>query len=178
MSMFKKQPLYLTVAFVAFAGGVAVRSASLLGAAPSVQAATPHTSVAFIVNAENPQTEFSIGDLRRMLLGEVTRWSDGRKITMAMREPGSAERDAVLQLICRMNEADFTRYLLHAAYRGESQAALKQLDTSTGVRRFVFNVPGAIGYVRADEVDQTVKVIRIVGTVKESAASGLTLRTK
>lgn len=176
--MFKKQPLYLIIAFVAFAAAVPVRSASPLEDASSAQVATPHTSVAFIVNAGNPQSELSIGDLRRMLLGEVTRWSHGQKITMAMREPGSAERDAVLQLICRMKEADFTRYQLLVAYRGESQAALKQLDTSTGVRRFVFNVPGAIGYVRADEVDQTVKVIQIVGTVKDSAASGLTLRTK
>jgi len=27
--------------------------------------------------------------------------------------------------------------------------------------RFIFNTPGAIGYVRADEVDDTVKVLRI-----------------
>lgn len=28
------------------------------------------------------------------------------------------------------------------------------------MRKFVFNVPGAIGYLRADEVDDLVKVIR------------------
>jgi hypothetical protein len=31
------------------------------------------------------------------------------------------------------------------------------------VRKFVFNVPGAIGYVRVTDVDDTVKVIRIDG---------------
>ena len=95
-----------------------------------------------------------------------------------MREPGISERDAVLSLICRMTETDFTRYLLHAAYRGESQAAPKQLDTSMGVRRFIFNVPGAIGYVRGDEVDESVKVIRIAGTVPDVTVVGLALRTK
>ena len=75
-----------------------------------------------------------------------------------------------------MTKADFTRYVLRAAYRGESQTGLKQLDTPMGVRRFVFNVPGAIGYVRADEVDQSVKTVRIVGAVPDAHVSGLTLR--
>jgi ABC-type phosphate transport system substrate-binding protein len=176
--MFKKRPLYLAVALVAVAGGVTALSATPQGRASSGDAVTPHNSVAFIVNKDNPQTELAIGDLRRILLGEVTRWPDGRRLTVVMREPGAPERDAVLRLICRMTETDFTRYLLHAAYRGESQATPKQLDTSMGVRRFIFNVPGAIGYVRGDEVDESVKVIRIAGTVSDVMVVGLTLRTK
>jgi hypothetical protein len=31
------------------------------------------------------------------------------------------------------------------------------------VLKFVFNVPGAIGYVRASDVDSTVKVLRVDG---------------
>jgi hypothetical protein len=108
----------------------------------------------------------------------MTRWPDGRKITIAMREPGQPERDAPLKLICRMREQDFARYTLHAAYRGDSQGALKQLDTPLGLRRFVFNVPGAIGFMREDEVDASVKVLQIAGTLPEPSAFGLTLRTK
>ena len=173
--MCKQRPLYLVVALVAGAVGVKTLSAT---SQVTTGVVTPHASIIFIVNNENSQSELGIGDLRRILLGEVTRWPDGRKITMAMREQGAPERDAVLRLICRMAEADFTRYQLHAAYRGESQTGLKQLDTPMGVRRFVFNVPGAIGYVRADEVDQSVKTIRIVGAVPEAEVSGLTLRTR
>jgi ABC-type phosphate transport system substrate-binding protein len=137
-----------------------------------------HSSISIIVNRDNPLNEVSLVDLRRTLLGDVTRWPDGKKITIAMREPGEPERDAVLRLVCRMTEADFTRYLLHAAYRGEAQSGIKQLETSTGIRRFVFNVPGAIGYVRSDEVDQTVKVLRVLGPVPEAPAFGLMLRTR
>jgi hypothetical protein len=35
------------------------------------------------------------------------------------------------------------------------------------VRKFIFNVPGAIGYVRLSDVDPTVKVIRIDGRLPE-----------
>ena len=32
-----------------------------------------------------------------------------------------------------------------------------------GVRKFIFNVPGAIGYLRKSDVDATVKIVRIDG---------------
>src|SRR5262249_10733878 len=38
-----------------------------------------HTSLAIIVNAQNPVRELSLADLRRILLGEMTRWPDGRR---------------------------------------------------------------------------------------------------
>ena len=45
----------------------------------------------------------------------------------------------------------------------------KLLSTATGVLRFVFNVPGAIGYVRASEVDPSVKVVVIDGLAPRTA---------
>jgi hypothetical protein len=47
-----------------------------------------------------------------------------------------------------------------------------------GVKRFVFNVPGAIGFVRGDEVDPTVKLLAVAGAVPTGSAFGLTLRAK
>jgi ABC-type phosphate transport system substrate-binding protein len=139
---------------------------------------TAHTSLVIIVNVQNPVNELSVGDLRRILLGETTRWPDGRRITVAMRESAQAERDAVLRLVCNMSDQDYTRYLLHATFRGALQSSPKVLETATGVRRFVFNVPGAIGYVRGDEVDGSVKAVRLTGVVSPGPAFGLTLTTK
>jgi hypothetical protein len=36
-----------------------------------------------------------------------------------------------------------------------------------GVRKFIFNVPGAIGYLRRSDVDATVKIVRIDGLEPE-----------
>ena len=153
----------LALAVVALSSGVTALSAPPQGRAPA-DPGSARESVAVIVNKDNPQTSLTPGDLRRMMLGEMTRWPDGRRLTVVMREPGAAERSAVLRLICRMSEADFSRHLLYAAYRGDSQTAPKQLDTSMGVRRFIFNVPGAIGYVRSDEVDDSVKILLTIRT--------------
>jgi ABC-type phosphate transport system substrate-binding protein len=176
VTIFNTRSLCLLVTIVAFTAGVAVSEPRQTPTTPDHAIATAHASLAIIVNNENPVSELPIGELRRMMLGEVSRWPDGRKVTVAMREPGRPERDAVLRLICRMSDQDFTRYLLQATFRGELQSGPKILDTPNGVRRFVFNVPGAIGYVRGDEVDPSVKVLRITGASPGTAAFGLTLR--
>jgi len=35
------------------------------------------------------------------------------------------------------------------------------------LRKFVFNAPGAIGYLRASDVDDSVKVVRVDGRMPE-----------
>lgn len=119
--------------------------------------------LAVIVNRSNPLESVSLAELRKIFLAERNHWPDGHRITIVMQEPGQPERKTVLRDIYRMNETDFTRYFLHKAFTGEALSAPKTLASSTGVRKFVFNVPGAIGYVRASEVDATVKAIRVDG---------------
>jgi hypothetical protein len=46
---------------------------------------------------------------------------------------------------------------------GEILVSPKTLSSPEGVRKFVFNVPGAIGYLRMSDVDDTVKVLKIDG---------------
>jgi hypothetical protein len=48
-------------------------------------------------------------------------------------------------------------------FTGEVFVSPKTLASPVGVRKFVFNVPGAIGYVRASDVDSSVKVLRVDG---------------
>jgi len=37
----------------------------------------------------------------------------------------------------------------------------KTLSTPAGVRKFIFNVPGAIGYLRISDLDNSVKAVRV-----------------
>ena len=80
-----------------------------------------------------------------------------------MREPGRPEREAVLNVIYRMNEKGFTSYFLGKKFTGEVLEGPSQKNSTPDVIRFIYSVPGAIGYVRADEVDASVKVLRIAG---------------
>ncbi len=124
--------------------------------------------LAIIVNRANPVDTLTFAELKKIFLQERAHWSNGRKITVVMRDPGQPERQTVLRVIYQMSEKDLNRYFLQAIFTGEVQSAPKQLSTPEGVRRFVFNVPGAIGYVRASEVDDTVKVLRVDGRLPGS----------
>lgn len=118
-------------------------------------------NLAIVVNRSNPVDNLSTPELRRIFLGERGHWPNGRRITIVMIEPGQPERDVVLRDIFRMTETEFSNHFLHGVFTGEVLVSPKTLATPVGVRKFVFNVPGAIGYLRSADVDASVKVVRI-----------------
>jgi ABC-type phosphate transport system substrate-binding protein len=128
-----------------------------------VQAAPSKQGLAIIVNRENSIDNLSMTDLRSMFLGERSHWPNGRRITLVMMEPGQPERETLLRDVCRMSESDLRRRFLQGLLTGEVLVSPKTLSSPAGVRKFVFNVPGAIGYLRPEDVDDSVKVIRIDG---------------
>jgi len=132
----------------------------MLPAAPDARAGD---AIAVVVNKANPLDNISLEELRRYCIAERKHWKDGKRVTVVLRDPGQSERSAVLQFIYRMTEADYARHFLQAEFTGEVQTAPKHLATATGVIRFVFNVPGAIGFVRAADADASVKVVRVNG---------------
>jgi hypothetical protein len=84
-----------------------------------------------------------------------------------MLEPGRAERKALLQEVCQITEKDYNNRILHGLFTGELFVSPKTLASPTAVRKFVFNVPGAIGYIRRTDVDESVKVLRIDGRLPD-----------
>ena len=138
-----------------------------------VQAAVLKESLAIIVNRENPVENLSMAELRAVFLGERSHWANGRRITLVMMEPGQPERDTLLRDVCRMSESDLRRRYLQGLLTGEVLVSPKTLSSPAGVRKFVFNVPGAIGYLRPEDVDDSVKVIRIDGHLPSDAEYSL-----
>ena len=119
--------------------------------------------MAVIVNLSNPVNDLTLKELRSIVTIQRTQWPNGRRITVALHEPGYPEREAVLRRVYRMNEAAFTRYFLHATFTGQISSGPRQLGTSEGLRRFVVNVPAAVGFLRLTDVDASVKTVTING---------------
>lgn len=129
----------------------------------------PHESLAIVVNQSNTVSELSTAELRAVFQGVRSHWPNGHRITLVMMEPGKAEREVVLHDICRMSDTEFRRYFLHGLFTGEVLVSPKTLATPAGVRKFVFNVPGAIGYLRRSDVDETIKVLKVDGHAPSDA---------
>ncbi len=118
-------------------------------------------NLAIVVNITNPIVNVSMGELRQIFLGERGHWPNGHRITLVMMPSDQPERKAVLRDICHMTESEFNYHFLHGLFTGEVLVSPKTLASPVGVRKFVFNVPGAIGYLRASDVDASIKVIRV-----------------
>jgi phosphate transport system substrate-binding protein len=150
----------LRILSVFFATAVLLSVGLSPGLAPQSHAAADD-ALAIVVNRTNPVENLSFSELRKIFMGEETHWSNGRRITVVMLEPGNSERQAVLTQIYKMGEKDFNNYFLHGMFTGEIHAAPKALPSSAEVLKFVLNVPGAIGYVKTPEVNESVKVVRL-----------------
>jgi ABC-type phosphate transport system substrate-binding protein len=159
MQMLRRAHVLLILVCAALLGRALLGSSFGFAQAPE-QSATER-NLAIVVNLSNPVNGLAMADLRRVFLGERGHWQNGRRITLVMLERGWPERDAVLSGIYHMDESEFNNHFLHGLFTGEVFVSPKTLSTPEGVRKFIFNVPGAIGYLRASDVDKTVKVIRI-----------------
>jgi ABC-type phosphate transport system substrate-binding protein len=156
----------LTIFLLLLGGGALVSTLLPIGTGgragfPPQGRAGVEDSVAIVVNRSNPVESLSFAELRKIFLENQDHWSNGRRITVIMLEPGKVERQIVLTQIYQMDEKDFNKYFLHGMLTGEVHVAPKAMTNSNEVLKFVFNVPGAIGYVKAADVNDSVKVVRI-----------------
>jgi ABC-type phosphate transport system substrate-binding protein len=120
--------------------------------------------IAVIVNKSNPVEDLPLAELREYFLAERGHWPNGGgKVRVVMLDPGLPARDVALRLIYNMNEKAYVSYFLGKKFRGELLEEPRQQSTAADVIKFVSFVPGAIGYVRPEEVDASVKVIRVDG---------------
>lgn len=142
---------------------------AMLGSRGVSMAASPGgtDAVAIIVNQSNPVENCSFEELRKIFLGERSHWPNGRRITLVMLDPAQPERKAVLREVYGMTEKDLSNHFIQGVFTGSVLAAPKTLGSAAEVRKFVFNVPGAIGYVRGSEVDASVKALRIDGRLPD-----------
>jgi ABC-type phosphate transport system substrate-binding protein len=131
-----------------------------------------------VVNRSNPVDDLSLAELRTIFLGGRSHWANGRRITLVMRDPGDPERKTILHDVCGMTEEQLKLHVLRGMFTGEILVSPKTLATPMGVRKFILNVPGAIGYLRLSDVDATVKIVRIDKLLPEDKGYRLHVQTQ
>ena len=75
------------------------------------------------------------------------------------RSAGNPERDGVLHLIYKMNDGEYTKYFMQAAFTGRVQAPPRDVASVAEMKRQVAYDPGAVGYVPKRDLDDSVKVV-------------------
>jgi ABC-type phosphate transport system substrate-binding protein len=139
-----------------------------LAAASPAARNSPHQTLAIIVNRSNPIENLSFAELRKIFLGQRSRWSNGHRVIVTMLDSGFLERNAILRDVYHMTESGYQDHFLKGTYTGDIAFPPKTLSSPEILRRFVFNAPGAIGYLRTSDVDESVKVIAIDGRLPDN----------
>ncbi|PYR23362.1 MAG: hypothetical protein DMF94_01590 [Acidobacteria bacterium] len=145
---------------------LAATAALGLGAASRAAA----DDVAVIVNRSNPVMAVTIVQLRSILLGGGAKWTGGGTITVVMTPAGQPERSGILRIVCGMSETDFNLHFIHGwrnadgSVNSGSGEHPKVFGTGPQVRQSVATTPGAVGFIKASEVDDSVKVVAVDGS--------------
>jgi phosphate transport system substrate-binding protein len=146
-----------------------ILATTLLLAATPFAVLAGDADIAVVVNKANPVENVTKAQLRKMLLGEQEKWSDGKKVSALLRSSG-AERDAVVRFVCGMSGLEFEQYFVHANFSGDTGAQPKSLASAIAIRQLVASVPGSIGFLRMSDVNDSVKVVKLDGAAPGDAA--------
>ena len=137
---------------------------------PSAQAAGD--PIVVIVNSANPVDNLSASDLRKIFLSDRSKWDTGKSVAPVMLGGAAPERVAFLKAVCGMNDADFNKYFVTAAFTGKDVTPPKEVSTSRDVKSVVAGSPGAIGFVKSSDfsaADSGVKAIKVDGAAASDA---------
>ena len=130
------------------------------GAAPPAAASSPQ-SIVFITSPKRSGVEASLADLRRIFLGQVSRWRDGRRMILFVRPSNTPEGRAFLARVVQMPDIDYSQWWIGAVFRGQAAAAPRVVETPEKMIRAVAANPDAIGFVSPGDVTRDVSVVTV-----------------
>jgi len=112
-----------------------------------------------VVNKSNNVGPLSREEVRRIFVGDKSSWPGGKRITVLMLARDQPERVVILQRVFKMNESEYTKYFLQAAFTGRVLAAPRDLPSVTQMKERLAANPNAIGYLKKEDVDDGVRVV-------------------
>lgn len=123
----------------------------MLAAAARAWASPPDALV--FVSRHGPETGVSSRDLRRIYLGQTTRWRDGHRIVLAVRPATTPAGKAFFDRVVQISEIDFSRLWLGILFRGDAASAPRVVSGADDLKRFLARTPDALGFLLASDWD-------------------------
>jgi ABC-type phosphate transport system substrate-binding protein len=113
-----------------------------------------HTAV--VVNKDNGVENVSSAHLARIVRGEIKKWPDGKNIVLVLHKDSAGETET-LEHLNKMSAPEWKAFL--TAHKD----SILFVDTDADVLRELQAEPGAIGFIEAHSIDNSVNVVRVDG---------------
>ena len=134
----------------------------LLGLLDAVRVYAQNGDVAVVVNQNNPISNLSRDEVRKLFAGEKQLWRPGLPVKIFVRAPGAGERVVLLAML-DMSESEYKQYWFSQVLRKEARDEPVALFSNAMQRQAIEVYPGAIALVSVRDVAGGMKVVRVDG---------------
>lgn len=121
-------------------------------------AANASAGIVVVVNAANPVNSLSRRELVDLYMGRTQYFSDGKQVLRLDQAPDSGDRARFYRVLVNKSTAEINGYWARLLFTGRASPP-QAVDDSKAVLDIVRSNKSAIGYVRAEDVDASVKVV-------------------
>jgi len=128
----------------------------------SLKAETGENRLAVVVGKNSALSDVSIQHLKNLYRGDQLTDPDGKRLIPFSLVPGSPERVGFDRAVLGWSPDEVSGYWIDRRIRGQSGPP-RSVDSSDLMQRIVAKLEGAIGYVRAADLRDYAKVLRVDG---------------
>lgn len=122
-----------------------------------LSASFARADVVVITHPSGPDS-METNDVRDLFIGRSKQLPNGQAADPIDLDQGNALREEFHDKVTGRSQAQLNAFWSKQVFTGKGQPP-RTLDSSASVKSAVASTPGAIGYIDASEVDDTVKVI-------------------
>lgn len=124
--------------------------------------AAPAAGFVIVVNRDNPVVSLSLPELQRMYRKQTRMWPHGEPVVPVDRDATSEIRQEFSEKVLNRTVREMGEFWVQQSIT-QGLTPPTSLKSSRAILRFIASVPGAIGYVPAAEMDDTVKRVDVKG---------------
>ena len=112
------------------------------------------------VNSQVKEKTISLGTVRAVLGMRLPTWSDGKPIRVYVLADDHSLHVEFTKKVLGIYPHQLRRAWDRLVFSGTGQAPV-QLKTEEEMRRKIANTPGAIGYLRRDQINENIRILQI-----------------
>ena len=119
--------------------------------------------VALVSNKGNVLQSITMTELAKVCKGQMSRWSDGKPVTLVILDPDAGEMKIVLQKVYEQKPDEVKATIASANHGRANHPAIVVAASEQDLVRKVESIPGAVGLVDIYSITSGVTVVKIGG---------------
>jgi hypothetical protein len=119
--------------------------------------------LALVSNKSNELVAITFPELVKVCKGQVSRWPDGKPVSLITRDPTAPEMKLLLEKVYAMSKDEVKALIASANHGRLNHPAIIVVEADEDVVKRVGSIPGAVGLVDVYSISGGVTVVKVGG---------------